>query len=125
MIFRRGDMFADFPSHTVWLVTTNSFVKRSGELVMGRGAAAQAARLWPTLPATAGRYTDHLKAYGVRILAGIGQDRHVGLFQVKYHFMDMADLGLIEESCMQLAQLATSMSDYTFRVNYPGIAMED
>jgi len=31
-------------------ITTNGFVKRNGEAVMGRGCAAQAKNKWPTLP---------------------------------------------------------------------------
>jgi hypothetical protein len=119
----RGDMFAEFPERTVWLVTANSYVKSNGNLVMGRGAAARAARLWPEMPSIAGKRVLHLGDYHVMIMLGFGRDRHAGIFQTKRHFHDPSDPELIRESCRKLEAKARGMRDYVFRVNYPGIGL--
>ena len=116
-----GDMFDSFPAFTVWLITTNAFIKKTGELVMGRGAAAQTVRLWPEMPRLFGNIITHMNTYGVVIAADLGDDRHIGAFQVKHYWGDEATIDLIEHSCMMLNKMALSMPEHTFRLNYPGI----
>jgi len=111
---------------SVIAVTTNSFIKKSGDLVMGRGAAYEAMQRFPWLPKIAGdqilKHYKHLGVYHWMVLGPMGnaQDRSIGLFQVKYHFRDAASLQLIKESVDKLNEWVR-ISDRTVSLNFPGI----
>jgi hypothetical protein len=75
------------------LVTTNSYVRRDGALVMGRGAARTAALHWPRLPYELGKRIEHLGEYNIGLLSQTnGKRLSLGAFQVKFNFADAADL---------------------------------
>lgn len=114
---RTGNMFANPADYT--FVTTNSFVKKSGELVMGRGAAAQAVRLHPDLPAYYGRVITMRHGHDYGIL--VGHHSNIGLFQVKRFWGDDALPALITLSADLLAAYALRNPDLLFNLNYPGI----
>lgn len=97
-------------------VTTNSYVNSRGELVMGRGAALQAKQRYSDVPKLAGKYIFHLSKYG---LCHIPQYQ-LGLFQVKYHFKDRADLDLIRYS-FGLLEMYAAQTCGTIAMNFPGI----
>lgn len=124
MILHKGDMFNATPD--VLLVTTNAFVRSDGGLVMGRGAAFQMTQKYPGSQAEFGRLVQQWRAsypnqpYGV--LASLEwQNPMLAIFQVKYHFRDEADLGLIRNSVKALGEWARLDSRVTFAVNFPGI----
>lgn len=116
--FKTGDMF----EHAIGniLVTTNASVRKDGTLVMGRGAALQAAKLYPGIDYKLGQ---RVKQFGYRMLYGTLWDRHwpIGAFQVKRRWMDKADIEIIKESVKQLRQIAIYYKDVVWNVNYPGI----
>jgi len=56
MKFQKGDMWTAYKDSDLFLITTNSFVRKDGELVMGRGIAQQAKRLYPMVPKIAGEW---------------------------------------------------------------------
>lgn len=124
MKFQFGDMLECIVPGPVYLVTTNSFIKRDGCLVMGRGAAKQLALQKPILPKILGRLIandcGHLGEYNVGIYTG-GSQVSCGAFQVKYHWGDAADIELIKRSTDCLIELANSKPDVEFHLNYPGI----
>jgi hypothetical protein len=105
----------------VLLVTTNSFVRQDGALVMGRGAAKTAMLKWPRLPYSLGKYIDHLGEYNVGIITDNNLSLHIGAFQVKYHFKDEADLDLIARSVAELTAITNKKPDWRFDMNFPGI----
>lgn len=115
----KGDLFTF--SGEFLLVTTNSYVKKDGSLVMGRGAAYQAAQLWPDLPFVLGEtileHFGNLSDYNVIIPKALP----VGAFQVKYHWRDGANPQLIKESCDVLSTIARAMPSCKFALNFPGI----
>ena len=104
------------------VVTTNSFLRKDGSLVMGRGAAKQLADLVPGIDHIFGKEVrkicGHLGKYGIVILSG-GYD--YGIFQVKYHFADKADLDLIKYSTDRLNSYCWLYPWLNFHMNYPGI----
>lgn len=120
MIFKFGNMFENMTPGDICLVTTNSYIRKDGALVMGRGAAKQAASMYPNLPFALGQHIDHLGEYNVGIITDKQTGRHMGAFQVKYNFIDEADLKLIERSARCLHHLAVE-DGRVFHVNYPGI----
>jgi len=124
MILRQGDMFESKPD--VMLVTTNAFIRNDGGLVMGRGAAFQLTQKYPEAQAEFGRLvscwsaTNPNQPYGV--LTSFKWEKPVlAIFQVKNHFRDEADLGLIENSVRCLTLWAVTKPSVKFAVNFPGI----
>ena len=81
-------------------ITTNGFVKRSGEAVMGRGCAYEATQ---KLPNIARRLGSCITKWGNRVFYFKAQ----GLitFPVKHHWAEEADLKLIAKSCAQLMHI--------------------
>lgn len=123
MIYKYGDMLGHIVPGDVYLVTTNSYIRKDGALVMGRGAAKQLAMKNPIMPRIFGRICNercgHLGEY--RILTHTnGSGVCLGAFQVKYHFKDMADIELIKRSVDELIEVACT-DGRIFHLNYPGI----
>jgi hypothetical protein len=119
-------MWGELDKADLILVTTNATIDHRGRLVMGRGAAAQAAMLNPALPAELayqmrwrGQDEPQGTFYGVLPgLSGPGRTR-IGAFQTKWHWRDPADAALIARSMFMLCALAHG---YTrIALNYPGI----
>lgn len=81
-------------------ITTNGFVKRNGEAVMGRGCAYEATQKLPGLKKTLGSY---ITKWGNRVFYFKAQ----GLitFPVKHHWGEPADTKLIAKGCAQLMHI--------------------
>ena len=123
----KGNMWEAVKYNGLWtaLVTTNSFVRKDGCLVMGRGAAKQMAERWSFVPRIAGhmiqRNVGHLGKYGVMLIPKeLTDDVTLGLFQVKYGWMEDADLELIEYSVDVLCSM-TVIRRNPIALNFPGI----
>jgi hypothetical protein len=90
----------DYRETAVVAVTTNGQVTGSGRAVMGRGVAAQAARLFPHLAATLGALLaeqgNHVHYLGDNIVS----------FPVEHSPFENPDPRLIEQSARELAALA-------------------
>lgn len=116
------ELFVKKPLPIVYIVTTNSYIRRDGSLVMGRGAALEATKRIPGIDSEAGKLIPHLGTYGFIIVrTPLDYTAGFGLFQVKYKFDDPADLELIKYSADKLTSLATREKNCQFRMNYPGI----
>lgn len=114
-----GNMFSH-PASLI-LVTTNSYVRDNGTLVMGRGAAAELRRHMP----------DAEQVFGTKVWSFSPQRRHVqlqygvitsgpwGIFQVKYHWSKPAIPELISHSVFCLQLIAPNYQSIS--LNYPGI----
>ena len=59
------DLWAYYDAGYHVCITTNGFVKRNGEAVMGRGTAAQAKRRFPVLAGTLGTYIGNCGWLGI------------------------------------------------------------
>jgi len=118
-----GNMFDEFDQHGelhLMFVTTNSYIRTDGALVMGRGAAKVMAHRFPEFPYELGKNIEHLGIYGIRMK--IRDQTDLGIFQVKQHFKDKASLALIEASTRDLTDLANGLSEHhRIDMNYPGI----
>ena len=100
----------------LYMFTGNSFVKRNGALVMGRGAARQVRDSYPGVDREFGRHIIHLGDYGIIVLS----ERNLGVFQVKRNFSAKAELGLIQNSIATLTTYAETFQRAIY-MNYPGI----
>ena len=118
---------------SLFCITTNSYHRRDGGLVMGRGIAKQLKDMQPEIAwdaAAAIRDQPIPSSYGFvvipvtqpanRVRGEIKQ--MVGFFQVKYHFKSPADLKLIAHSVQVLkAYLYDRPHVSEVNLNYPGI----
>lgn len=102
------------------LVTTNAFVKRNGELVMGRGAARELKERVPEISKVFGSWINNhcadTKKYGIMFY------KSYGAFQVKYNWWESANLSLINYSTnmlIEILNLSTIMK--TVSMNFPGV----
>jgi hypothetical protein len=93
-------------------ITTNGFVKKNGELVMGRGVAKQAAQRYLDLPFIFGKlvredgnHVHHRREHGPN------GDRLFFTFPVKHNWWEEADLGLIERSAHELVHVTHYMPE--------------
>lgn len=94
-----GDIW-QYRFEAVIAITTNGQVSRRGRAVMGRGVAAQAARLLPELPDVLGALIssrgNHCHYLGNSLVS----------FPVEHSPFEHPDLRLIERSARELAALA-------------------
>lgn len=123
--YEYGDMWSAYDEADLVLVTTNCTIRRDGQLVMGRGAAKQAKERFPQVPVAYGKAISELDhpSYGIMTPQDVGLDNcKVGIFQVKMHFRNQADLSLIRLSCLGLRErVRTKQITGTIHMNYPGI----
>ena len=83
------------------VVTTNASLDRSGDAVMGRGAAKEAVRRWPWLLRGLG---NHIRGLGGKLYGFLafetreGDSAQLGCFQVKMEFHERARLDIIRIS---------------------------
>ncbi len=120
MELRVGDIWKYEKEADLIVITTNSYVKHNGELVMGRGFAYEAKRRYPELPKLFGRKVQEIGSrYGFVVVGTRG--KLFGAFQVKYHFKYPASLELIRFSTEKLKTYAERKPEMTIFLNFPGI----
>lgn len=105
--------YYDKPDHVI-CITTNGIVKKTGECVMGRGCAFEATRKVPGIAKVLGQ---HIKSHG-NVPAFLV--RNILSFPVKHHWIEEADLQLIEKSAMWLDAFAELHPMTTFILPRPG-----
>ena len=123
MTYRTGNMFLSPAS--LYLVTTNSTIRRDGALIMGKGAAQELTQRYPRCQYEFGHriseYGGYLPTYNLLI----SSSGSIGIFQVKYYFRDKARIDLIIQSCLALREYIAlrrqSGDTGLIHLNYPGI----
>lgn len=122
--FQRGDMWTAFATADLFLITTNSAIRKDGALVMGRGIARQARDRFPRLAAKLGLHIlityGSLGDYGL-LVSPRWPEAKLGAFQVKAHYSQPADLELICYSTAMLCAWCAAHPDAQVVLNYPGI----
>lgn len=144
MPIKKEELFTAVDHPAMYIVTTNATITQSGKLVMGRGAARELRdkikgidrEAAQTLIDKVGPLAQVLTPnfiYGYTSVRPPRKDEDgenkygIGLFQVKYHFKDAADIALIVNSMKQLRGLCQlfngdmALLHVNFRMNYPGI----
>lgn len=120
-----GDMWSTLGKTDLFCITTNSMVRQDGRLVMGRGIAKQAIQRFPHLHMIAGSQITHGCGsggrYGLIQVPGLYNSTRIGLYQVKYHWRDRADLALILHSARRLRHLMNIHTEWRVDLNFPGI----
>lgn len=125
MIEHTGDMWSAYPQADLFLFTGNGSVTKAGKLVMGRGMALEIRDRFPGLDKAIGNVLrlqpDLWSVEHQTFVYHLEVGKKIGVFQVKYHWYDDADLKLIEESALALALWAADHPDKAIHLNYPGI----
>lgn len=118
MIVERGDMLADgvYNRCDYAFITTNSFRKKNGALVMGAGIAKQVRDRFPGIDGSF-KFT-HMSEYGI---VQSSLEPKIWAFQVKKFWGSAADVKLIMNSTSALREFALANPDKTIYLNYPGI----
>jgi len=94
------DLWKLHAEHKWICITTNSFIKRTGELVMGKGTALRAKMLYPDLPLILGY---KIKRKGNVCLVCL--EKRIITFPTKHAWFEPANVVLIEQSCQQLVKI--------------------
>lgn len=102
----RGDLWKQGQADAL-VITTNSTLKRNGEIVMGAGCAKEAAEMFPELPRLLGKRWE-FNAHSL----GVWPDFHHGsavivTFPTKNQWWDKSDLSLIAQNALDLEHEAT------------------
>lgn len=108
----KGELW-DYLDHVV-CITTNGFVKKNGEAVMGRGCALEATKLIPGIAAKLGT---KIRECG-NVVQWLGTN--LITFPVKHNWWEEADLNLIRRSALDLSVIATNFSSRNFVLPRPG-----
>lgn len=117
----RSFMMAGEPAPAIF-ITTNGFVKTSGEAVMGRGCAYEAREMFPGIALTLGK---SLASKGNSV-AYLGTwtlykfDYRIFSFPVKHNWWEPASLDLIEDSCNRVAKLRDKLCNLKIIIPRPG-----
>ena len=134
MILETGDMWSVFGETDLWLFTGNRYVNAKGELVMGRGLALEVKKRFPQLPYVFGQRIKSYNTMGLlsRNRYGLitvssrlydsnmaGQD--MGVFQVKDHWSQKANLHIISHASLCLEHYIRQWQLRRVDLNYPGI----
>lgn len=132
IIERKGDIRELWGNPTILLCcTTNSVVKKNGELVMGAGVAKAFAEYDPSLPLKAGIIVSSaledsyvIDTYGLIIIEG-KNNQPIGLFQTKIHYSSPSSLSTIFYSLRRLREvlLRQDCSYDAVHLPFPGIGM--
>lgn len=119
-----GDMWTAYGDADLFLITTNSTLKKNGSLVMGRGIARQARDRFPGLDVTLGReiarHCGNHGEYGL-LVSPRWPVAKLGAFQVKTHYARPASLSLIRRSVATLLAWCERHPHAAVRLNFPGI----
>jgi hypothetical protein len=99
-----------------WIcITTNGFIKKTGQCVMGRGCAKEAALKYPILPFLLG---SHVLMYGN--VPSYFHEFKIISFPVKHVRWDPADLELIKGSAVWLLGASLLQPDTLYFLPRPG-----
>lgn len=114
MLEAKGNLW-DFKADA-YIITTNGFVKKNGQCVMGRGCAKEARDKFPGIAKILG---DLIQRKGNNV-----HQLYIGpiifSFPVKHNWWEKADIGLIQKSTEQIANILDPWKDGKFVMPRPG-----
>jgi hypothetical protein len=117
-------MWTAYDDADLFLITTNSTLKKNGALVMGRGIARQARDRFPGLDTALGgeiaRRCGNRGEYGL-LVSPRWPAAKPGAFQVKTDYVQPASLSLIRLSAIALLAWCEEHPGAAVHLNFPGI----
>ena len=122
-----GNMWSVFSQVDLFCITTNSYIKKNGALVMGRGIAQQARDKFPGLDLALGQAIVNAgmqdEVYGL-LVSPSWPVKKLAAFQVKTNFRSKAELEIITASTHALSTFAKANPNKRIALNFPGIGNE-
>jgi hypothetical protein len=116
-------MWTAYATADLFLITTNSTIRRDGALVMGRGIARQARDCFPRLAGALGRQILSLcgnqGTYGL-LVSPRWPEAKLDAFQIKRHYGQPASLELIRYSTAALSVWCAEHREALVYLNFPG-----
>ena len=104
MLEVKGNLWT-YPAKSI-AITTNGFIKRTGEAVMGRGCALEAKKKYAALPGIIG---EHIVKFGNHVFdlgtAAGNKGWSLFTFPVKHNWWEKADITLIARSANELLNI--------------------
>jgi hypothetical protein len=132
-IFKTGNMWTAYENADLYLITTNSTLKKGTHaLIMGRGITRQARDRFPGLDVALGKQILNVCGNPSTLLR-TGQGHYsllvsprwpqarLGAFQVKRHYAQPASLELVRHSTAVLCAWCTEHPNALVHLNFPGI----
>ena len=99
----KGNLWDYWDHDHIICITTNGFVKKNGECVMGRGCAAECVKRIPGVAKYLGRMIEH---FGNHVQYMTDKPLPIVVsFPVKHNWWERADLDLIKRSTNELLDL--------------------
>lgn len=122
---RYGDMWSQYTDDpkTLFLFCANGVINSKGELVMGKGSAAQAKAMFPGLAKKLGRMVERAGWYGLYGVV-VPDDVNIGAFQTKKHWRESSQVSYISYALASLELECYHRYD-TIHLPYPGIGHGD
>ena len=93
-----GDIWKYHDAGFPIVITTNGFINKRAECVMGRGVALDMKQRYPEFP---GKLATHIRMNGNRV--GFFKPYNVFTFPTKHNWYEKSDLVLIEQSALHLS----------------------
>lgn len=128
------ELFSKVELPVMYVIATNAIVKNNGALVMGAGAAKHVRDTYKNMDRECGETIQRASMYSPMMksqtMYGFLEVRSwtrpnkagFGIFQVKRHYKDKADIALINYSCQTLVQwMSQNELKCPIRMNFPGI----
>jgi len=117
-------MWSVYDDADLFLITTNSTIRRDGRLVMGRGIARQARDRFPGLAGAFGRQIlsccGNQGEYGL-LVSPRWPEAKLGAYQVKRHYGQPANLELVRHSTTALCAWCADHPEALVHLNFPGV----
>jgi hypothetical protein len=119
MINIKGELWNGIGKVDAICITTNGFVKKNGEAVMGRGCALEATKRYPDIQIILGTALRHNGNHAVRLMNDKGTD--IWSFPVKHNWWEEADIELIRRSALEMMDAANTHPQWkTILIPRPG-----
>lgn len=117
-----GDIWEYYEQGAWVIITTNASLTKSGQAVMGRGVALQAAERCPTLRSRLGAFlrTIDRSAEAETIPCVAFEDLRLICLPVKWNFYDDAEIELVESGARHCMQLLDELGIATIYSVKPG-----
>lgn len=105
----RGNAWSIVDDYDALCITTNGYIKKNQECVMGRGIALEAKNRIPSLPKSLGLLITR-NGNNVHQLSPKYRNTVIVSYPVKHNWWESADVELIERSAHQLIKLTDEQS---------------
>ena len=120
-----GNMWDVWNEADLFVISCNSYLKKDGSLVMGRGIAREARDKFEgvddVLGAAVEKECGHLGRYSLIVSREWQAGKKLAIGQVKRNFADKADIDLIRGFLVKLGLFAAENRDVKIHMNFPGI----